>query len=312
MAGLAVSFWGTSTSRQALDPILLPVTYTAAMLTMRRGIRVEEDVEDDFLPPKYRPQAEVERWTWFALAGAFLGLSFYAHPAACIMWTVFPIFFLFLSLTQPGVIRRVWPGLLIMLIAAALVAAPFVIFLINNLSSENSLGPIDALLSGNSEALLGNIRAGLGVITMQGDDLWAYNIPGKPLLGPAMSLLFYLGVSVAVTSLISPYRPARRGRRSYDEAFRVSSANAFMLLTMAAGIAPALLMGVRASMTRIIGMQPALYYFPALAIVWMADWAQRRVGSRGMTALWTAYGVLVSAVAALTIQDYFFVWANAW
>lgn len=315
MAGLAVSFWGVSTSRQALRSITLPVVYLAAAIAMRRGIRVEEDVDDDFLPPSHRPQAEIERWTWFALAGVFLGLSIYTYLAARVMWVVFPTFFLFLSLTQPGVIRRAWPGLLIMLTIAALVAAPLAIYLLNNPAAEERIGqlsgPINAFLAGDTGALLRNVRAGLGMITISGDDLWLYNIPGKPLLGPVMSLLFYLGLSIAVMSMINPYHPARRGMRTYDDAFRVSSANAFMLLTLVIGLVPALITGVGASMTRVIGMQPALYYFPALAVVWLADWAHRRVGPSGVTALWTAYGVLILVVTGMTIRDYFGVWANA-
>ncbi|MFW9894147.1 MAG: MFS transporter, partial [Candidatus Thorarchaeota archaeon] len=46
-----------------------------------------------------------------------------------------------------------------------------------------------------------------------------------------------------------------------------------MLLTLAAGMLPALITGVGASNTRVIGMQPALYYFPALGVMWLADWA---------------------------------------
>jgi hypothetical protein len=315
MAGLAVSFWGVSTSRQALRSITLPVLYTAAAFTMRRGIRVEEDVEDDFVLSTYRPQAEVERWVWFVLAGVLLGVTFYTHPAARVMWAVFPAFFFFLSLTQPGVIRRVWPGLLIVLGVGAVVAAPLAVALIKSPETGGLTvrlsGQIDALRAGNVEPLHRTIRAGLGVLTISGDNLWLYNIPRRPLLGPVMSLLFYLGISIAVVSVVNPYRPARRGRRSYDDAFRISSTNAFMLLTLAAGLVPALITGARASSIRVIGMQPALYYFPALAAVWMADWADQQAGRNGRTALWTTFGLLMVVVGVLTARDYFGVWNNA-
>ncbi|HEC23613.1 MAG TPA: phospholipid carrier-dependent glycosyltransferase [Chloroflexi bacterium] len=315
MAGLAFSFWGISTSRQALRSVTLPVLYMAAAIAMRQGLRVEEDIEDDSLLGRLRARVRINRWWWFILAGAFLGLSFYTYLAARLMWAVFPAFFLFLSLTQPGVIRRAWPGLLVMLLVAALVAMPLGVYLLEHPEAEARIGqlsgPLEALLAGDIGPLRQNVRAGLGMITIRGDDLWLYNIPGKPLLGPVMSLLFYLGVSVAVLSLIGPYRPAHRGRRTYDEAFRISSSNAFMLLTLAVGIVPALITGVGASNTRVIGMQPALYYFPALAVVWMADWARQQVGRRGETAIWAAYGVMILIVGARAINDYFAVWNNA-
>jgi hypothetical protein len=313
MAGLAFSFWGVSTGRQALRSITLPVMYMAAAEAMWQGIKMDEDIER--LPPKQRPQAEIERLFWFAIAGIFLGLSLYTYLAARIMWAVFPAFFIFLSFSQRGTMRRIWPGLLIMLAVAAVIAAPLGIYLYLNPVAEVRIdqlsGPIDALLAGHPGSLIENTRAGLGMITKRGDDLWLYNIPGKPLLGPIMSLFFYLGVSIAVMSLFYPYRPARRGKRTFDDAFRMSSANAFMLLTLAAGMIPALITGVGASNTRVIGMQPALYYFPALAVMWLSDWSRRRVGSNGPTAIWTGFSILLLINVGLTIRDYFNVWANA-
>jgi hypothetical protein len=314
MAGLAFSFWGISSSRQALRSITLPVLFMAAAIAMRYGIRVEEDLEDDSPLERLRPSVTIDRWGRFVLAGIFLGLSIYTYLPARVMWLVFPAFFVFLSLTQPGVIRRAWPGLLVMLGVAALVAAPLVIYLINHPGIEARVielsVPLDHLLSGDPGQLRKDIRAGLGIVTVRGDPLWLYNIPGKPLLGPLMSLLFYLGLSVAIMSLIEPYRPAHRGRRSYDEAFRISSANAFMLLTLAAGLSPALVTEPAASLPRIVGMQPALYYFPALAAVYMADWA-RRVGQQGETAVWAAFGITILAVGGMAIDDYFTEWGRA-
>src|SRR5574341_542795 len=235
MAGLAVSFWAVSTSRHALRTVTLPVMFMAAALVMRKGFTLEEDVEDDFILG-YRPRAEIERWVWFLLAGLFLGLSFYTYLAARLMWLVFPAFFLFLSLTQPGVIRRIWPGLLVMLIVGAIVAAPLALYLMDHPQAELRISqlssPIAALRAGDPAPLLRNARAGLGMITITGDNLWLYNIPGRPLLGPVMSLLFYLGISIALISVLYPYRPVRRGLRTYDDAFRISTANTFMLLTL--------------------------------------------------------------------------------
>lgn len=315
MAGLAFSFWGISSSRQALRSITLPVLFMAAAIAMRYGIHVEEDLEDDSPLERLRPSVTIDRWGRFVLAGVFLGLSIYTYLPARVMWLVFPAFFVFLSLTQPGVIRRAWPGLLVILAVAALVAAPLVIYLVNHPGIEARVielaTPLDKLFSGDAKALLDDIRAGLGMITVRGDPLWLYNIPGKPLLGPLMSLFFYLGLSVAIMSLVMPYRPVHRGRRSFDEAFRISSANAFMLLTLVAGLSPALVTEPAASMPRVIGMQPALYYFPALAAVYMVDWARRRIGQRGETAVWAAFAVVILAVGGIAIKDYFVEWGNA-
>ena len=313
MASMAVGFWAVSTSREALRSETLPVMFMAAALAMRRGIIVEDDAEPGAVG--LRPQVEVERYSWFVVAGLFLGLSIYTYLAARLMWLVFPAFFIFLSITQPGVIRKAWPGLLIILLIGALVAAPLIYYLVTNPGAEVRVGqlagPINSLLAGDTEPLRENIRAGLRMIRVQGDDLWLYNIPGKPLLGPIMGLLFYLGVLIAAFSIICPYRPVRREIRSYHDAFRISSANAFMLLTFVIGIVPALITGVGASNTRVIGMQPALYYMPALAVFWMADWANRQVGRQGAKAIWVSYSILLTITCILTIHAYFRVWNNA-
>jgi len=68
--------------------------------------------------------------------------------------------------------------------------------------------------------------------------------------------------------------------------------------------------GTARSTLQAIGMQPALYYFPALAVVWMTDWARQRVGPTGETALWVAYGIVVIVVAAFTVHNYFAIWAR--
>lgn len=316
MAGLAFSFWGISTSREALRSETLPVLFMAAALAMRRGIVIDDDTEDEEGgPPGHWPEAHILTIGWFVLAGILLGLSMYTYLAARLMWLVFPAFFLFLSVTQPGVIRHIWPGLAVMLGVGALIASPLFIYLLTHPGAEARIGqlsgPITATLTGDLEPLRQTMRAGLGMITIRGDDLWLYNIPNKPLLGPVMSLLFYLGVSVGVTSIVKPYRSVRRGLRTYDEAFRVSSASAFMILTLAIGMIPALLTGVGASNTRVIGMQPALYYFPALGVVWLANWAEQQIGPKGATALWVAYGGLLSVMLGLTISAYFGHWNNA-
>lgn len=311
MAGMAVGFWAVSTSRQALRSETLPVLYMAAALAMRRGIRLEEDPVE---PTGKRPQVEIDRLWWFILAGGFLGLSIYTYLAARLMWLVFPAFFAFLALTQPGVMRKAWPGLIIMLVVAAVIAAPLVLYLIQNPAAEiriNQLsGPISSFLAGEPGPLRQNVRAALGMITIRGDDLWLYNIPGRPLLGPITSLLFYLGISIAVISIFYPYRPARRGRATFDDAFRISTTNVFMLLTLFVGLLPAMVTGIGASNTRVIGMQPALYYFPALGVTWLANWGQRQVGDGGLSAIWTAFALLIIVVTGVTVYQYFGVWAN--
>ena len=292
MAGLAVGFWPVSTARQALRSETLPVLFMGAAILMWHGLNRGED-DQSSLP-------------MFALAGLLLGLTFYTYLAARVMWAVFPALIVYLIIWQRQSARRLILGILLMLIIAAIVAAPLALYLSNNPAAEVRLdqlsGPVDDLMNGDPIPLLTNIRAGLGMFSFYGDDLWLYNIPGKPLLTPAMSLLFYGGLILSVVSIF------RRGDATNKS---LAAADAFMLLTLAAGLVPALVTGVGASNTRVIGLQPALYYFPARAAIASAAWAHRRIGENGPTAIWAAYSILIVAVMGTTIHQYFNVWANA-
>jgi hypothetical protein len=312
MAGLATSFWGLMLSQAIQRAVVLAVLYMAAASFMRQGFTVEEDIDDeDFLPFKYRPQAQIEGWLWFALAGIFLGLSLYTHPAARLMWLAFPAFFVIVALDQPGVIRRIWPGLGIMLIVAGLIAIPLISYLARHPDQLfiRQVAELAALAQrGDVEPLRRRLRIALGVMTVRGDTLPDFNLPGRPLLGPMMSLLFYIGVSIALTSLAYPYRPSRRGQRSFDDSFRVTSANVFMMLTLIFGLGQVFLDGLAGSTTSAVGLMPALYFFPALAIQWMADSARQYVGANGPKALWTAYGVGLIVITGMTIHTAFNLW----
>ena len=315
MAGLATSFWGLMLSRAIQRAIMLAVFYMTAASLMRQGFTVEEDIDDeDFLPFKYRPRAQIDGWFWFALAGVFLGLSLYTHPAARLMWLAFPAFFVIVALDQPGVIRRIWPGLGIMLVVAGLIAIPLIGYLAQHPDQLfiRQVTNLAALAQqGDVEPLRQRLRIALGIMTVRGDTLADFNLPGKPLLGPMMSLLFYIGVSIALTSLAYPYRPSRRGQRSFDESFRVTSANVFMLLTLVFGLGQVFLDGLAGSATSAVGLMPALYFFPALAIQWMADSALQYVGPNGPKALWTAYGAGLIVITGMTIHAAFNLWPAA-
>lgn len=299
MAGLAVSRYGVVTSREATRLVLFPVVYMLAALLMRRGIRVQEDVEDDFLPLRERPRADVDGWLWFVLSGIALGLTFYTYPVAYIMWLVFPAFFVFLGLTQPGVLRRVWRGLALVLIVGAVVAAPMIVEQAETLS-QVAMNEVAVVL----RSLRAASRSTLGIIGVWGDRL-GEGAPEGPLLGPVLSVAYYVGVSIALLSLFYPYRPARRAHRTAEDTFRITSANMFMLLTLGAGLAPALVGAVSPERLPVIGVQPALYYFPALAVLWMAEGARRHVGEGGITALTVAYATVLVIVLGLTISATF-------
>ncbi len=268
-AGLAVSFWGVSTSRMGLRSVTLPPLLTAAFLAARLDGR--------------RPPSLVRA----VLGGLLLGLTFYTYLAARLMPAIPILFGLYLLLLHRSRLRERWPALLLMLLTAALVAAPLFLYLHAHPAAEIRVGQLDSplrlLLHGDPRPFLANVWRTLGVLSFHGDDFIPYNIPGRPLLDPLMSLLFYVGLALAL--LRWREMPA-----------------AFALIWLVVGFAPALATGVEAANLRAIAAQPVLFLFPALTLTRLGR-ADRRL------AIWPGLAAL-ALMLVLTGRDYFVRWAN--
>jgi hypothetical protein len=311
-----------------------------------------------------RTPAPLRHRALFIIAGTLLGLTFYTYIPARMMWLAFPALTLYLILgggwatrpiagsqTDTGGLptrpykRRLLAGLGLTLLVAALVAAPLFLYLANNPGLEVRIdelsAPLRAAAGGDFAPLWANARGALRLFTIEGDGTWRYNIPGKPWLGPVMGVLFYAGLLVAGWLVFPRNRVWRTGVRSEKLGFysQAAAPGAFLaLIWLALGFAPVLVTGLGLSMTQAIGALPALYVFPALALVsgyraLVNLTADRRplttdhqpanaprspapLLPRSPAPLRSAVGgllavVLFAALAALTSRDYFGRWANA-
>jgi len=271
-AGLSLSFWGVSTSRMGLRAITLPVLLTAALIASRLA------------------QSKGPRFTDSIVAGLCLGLTFYTYLAARAMPFLLALFGLYLFLTRRERWSRCWRSWLGMLIVAAAVAAPLFLYLRAHPAAEIRIGQLDrplrALLSGDFGPLLKKALKTLQAFSFRGDGFIPYNIPGRPIFDPLMSLLFYAGLAVAL----------RRWR---------DPAHALALLWLAVGFLPALATGVDASYLRAIGAQPALFIFPALAL---GELRSLRLSRLRLS--WLVGGLALALVAFLTLRDYFVRWPD--
>ena len=153
-------------------------------------------------------------------------------------------------------------------------------------------GPLVSAREGDFQPLLENILAGLQIINIEGDHQWRYNLPGKPLLSLAMSLLFVVGLIIALIILF-------RSKKVWERA-----AVFFVLVWLVAGLSPALVTGPELSTTQAIGLQLVLFIFPALTLDHFLSGQKD-----GRLAL--LIPTLFVVVLAGTINDYFSSWANA-
>ncbi len=297
-AWLAGSFWAVSVSRQALRSCLLPALLAAAVYAWWRGT---------FDPPPRRG-GRGGYWAWFLLSGLFVGATLWNYMAARVTWALFLVFPLFLLVTDQARPRgqglreskRRWPGMLLTLIVAGVSAAPMFLWLQQHPGAEqrfSQLGqPLRLLETGDVQQIWANSLEALGMFTLRADDLWMYNLPGRPWLGAVEGVLFYAGVALALW---------RWRRPQYTLA----------LLWLAVGMLPSMITGVSASATRAVAILPVLYLFPALALTEIYRWIQSRIPNlRFVIDPWplVIFSVfLILLAGARTYHDYFDVWSNA-
>jgi 4-amino-4-deoxy-L-arabinose transferase-like glycosyltransferase len=330
-AGLAVGFWPVMAGRQALRSIALPAVFALAVLFFWQGLvaktqgrkgegekggkggRVQERSLSSFLSLSPYPGL------LFLLAGLLLGLSFYTYIPARVLWLAFPALAVYLTLAATPDARRgrpIFQGTMLTLVVALLVAAPLLLYLADNPGVEVRIdelsAPLAAAAAGDFAPLWANALGALKLFTVEGDQTWRYNIPGKPFLGPVMGVLFYAGLLVAAWLVVWNLRNRVSKKKLGFSRASVGPGAFLALVWLALGMAPVLVTGPGLSVTQAIGALPVLYVFPALAMA--AGWHgltrltadRRRSAAGGLLIAVTVFALL----AAQTARDYFGRWAN--
>jgi hypothetical protein len=206
-AGLAVGFWPLMTARQSLRSVTLPALFVLAVYLFWRGLEESNgqarSVKKAFLTAENAESAEIflRPVLFFGAAGILLGLTFYTYIPARVLWAIFPATLVYVAWQNRPLLRRAGRGTAVMLLTAGLVGAPLFVYLATHPAAETRIGqlsaPLTAVTQGNFTPLWQNIRAGLGLFFVAGDDFWRYNISGQPLLPPLMAALFVMGLLVA-------------------------------------------------------------------------------------------------------------------
>lgn len=326
-AALAVDFWPVMSARQSLRSITLPALFTISVWFYWRAIKRLE-IGDWRLKTAAQSPISIPQLptTNFLLAALFLGLTFYTYIPARGLWLAFPLTLGYVALTNRSLFRRIWRGTAVMLAGAGLIGLPLFWYLRANPGAEVRIrelsGPLTAVTQGDFSQLWANMRGGLLTLSFAGDTVWRYNIPGRPFLGPVMSVLFYLGIGYCVL------RIAYRGKNTQHATRNTQHACFFALIWLAIGLAPILITGPELSMTQAMGMQPVLYLFPAIALRHFlpqitrigADFSTTSPEKSAQSAAkyenwhllaWGGIVLLFAGTAVLTFRDYFDVWANA-
>jgi len=244
-------------------------------------------------------------WPWFLLSGLFLGLASHFYTAG----RLYPVFLGLFLLAQWAVARlgrrpsqvAILPrhvGRLAALYAvAALVFAPLAWYFVTHPGSfAQRAGTVAAFGQEGSpwlrigQAVLGNVAQFFW--PGRGDTAWFYNLPGRALLEPLTALLTVAGLVICL----------RRWRQA---------PYLFMLLWWPVMMLPAFLAVDRVpTAPRALGVMPAVYFFPAVAMAELLAWAARRVRAvpwqRATAAALLSVPLAVAGIC--TAWDYFAAW----
>jgi 4-amino-4-deoxy-L-arabinose transferase-like glycosyltransferase len=264
----ATTFWHLNLSRAGFRAVSLPL-FTALWLGfLARGLRRQR------------------RCDW-ALAGVFLGLSFYTYLAARFA----PL--ILLGLVVYWLARRQsipWRGLFLLGICACVVASPLLIYAFRHLdtflerSAEVSIFNPDINQGNLVGAVLQQVLRTLGMFNWRGDFIPRHNLPYRPVFDLPMGLLFLLGLLICLSRA--------RGQQEY----------ALLLISWAVMLLPTVLAEGAPHFLRAVGVLPILFVFPAVGLksVWHAvsNHSWRWVAA-------VALVLLIGFSLCMTVNDYF-------
>jgi 4-amino-4-deoxy-L-arabinose transferase-like glycosyltransferase len=281
---LALSFYHLNFSRHGIRAITLPLIECLAFTAYWRGLSKES----------------THRMGWLALAGFWLGVGLYTHPAGRVMPLIpiaFTVYLIGRDREQAG---RTLAGLAVLLAVAALVFAPLgIYFWTHPWTFTGHMAEVTVVDLGapaqTLNVLARNAMRVLGMFNWHGEEAWGRNLSGRPIFDPLMGLFFVAGLFLLVTREL-------RGDRKHGQA------GAFVLLWLAVMLLPTLLTGKAPDFSRAIGILPAVYIPPAVALVAGGEWVARRWGRALATGV-VAIAVLFSGL--WTMRDYFLVYARS-
>jgi 4-amino-4-deoxy-L-arabinose transferase-like glycosyltransferase len=274
---IGVSFWTVCDSRFALNSQPAPALFTGASYFLWLAL---DDNEDN------------ERWWAWALFALSLSGSLYVYEAARAAAVAFGLFFLYLAFFHRRRFSRHVAWFAGALILAGILAAPHLLDPGAWGRTSTLSGPLQATTRGDLRPLWRNIVSGLGTFSFRGDSLVTYNLPGRPIFDPVVSLFFYGGIGVCLWRWRKP-------------------AYAFVLMWLAMGMLPTLVLGAYTSTLHSKAAEPPIMVLPALCAVEVVRFLSARTRPSWATALTVGFVVWLGIVATSIGYDYFVRWGES-
>ena len=276
LAFAAISFWSIYEGRAATRSVSLIAVSALAALTFFRAWQ-------------HPDRSSRRRWL---IAGVLAGLMLYTYIAARVMPLAFILLLTYLAVTQWPTWRKVWRRIVLYAVTAILVAAPIVIYLVQHPVVDTRFQAltetIDAARQGDLTPVLTTTLQTLGMFVWQGDPQWHYNVANTPVFDPLTSVLFLLGLLIAIW---------RWRRVPY----------AFYLIWLIVSLIPGMLSAPAPHFMRTAAAQVAAYTFVAIGGSEAIGWAAKRNRVWERLAQAIVFAIWLIAAAA-NYHNFFVVW----
>jgi 4-amino-4-deoxy-L-arabinose transferase-like glycosyltransferase len=276
LAFAAVSLWSIYEGRAATRSVSITAMSALAALAFFSAWQTPD-----------RPR--LRKWL---LAGVMLGLTLYTYIASRVIPGIFVIVLIYLAITQWCTLRSAWRGIAVYVATAALVAAPLIIYLAlrpaADLRFQMLTDSITAARNGDFTPILTTTVQTLGMFVWQGDPQWHYNVANTPVFDPLTSVLFLVGLLIAVW---------RWRRLPY----------AFYLIWLFVTLIPGMLSAPAPHYMRTAAAQVAAYTLVGIGGAGTIGWAEKRNRNLARIA-WGVIGAIWLIAAVVNYYNFFVVW----
>jgi 4-amino-4-deoxy-L-arabinose transferase-like glycosyltransferase len=236
-------------------------------------------------------------WRYFVIGGVALGVAQYDHTIPRGLFLVFVVFGLYLLLFHRAIFKRMWRGILVLVVVAEVLAAPLLIYASQH-PDENNLPQADLLQANGVTTFASRLPETLSRVVGQffwageGQDAMEYDIPYRPIFEPVGALLLALGLLVAIW---------RWRRPTY----------AYLLMAWAAVLSSAILFNAEILFSRLVAAQATTYIFLGLGIETVIIGLKRFLNDRvRLIAVTTGLVGLFAIYLVVTAHDMFVVWPS--
>jgi len=286
---LATSYWHVTLSRYGFRAISQPLLQALTLWCLWRGLRWKSN-------------------GWLALSGLFCGATGYTYLASRVFPVILLLVFMGLLVFERGNLKRRLFQIAAFAVPAAIIFAPLGFYFLTHPQAFSVR--ISQVSLFNPELNQGDVlgtfwraaRLAFGMLSLRGEPLWRFNIPGKPVFSWPLTFFLLLGVALSLVKLV-------RGRNKLERTFH------FLLLAWLPVMLLPSILAVKEvpSALRSVGLIPLLFLLPAqglwIATRWLTEVIPAAVSKAVLPV--AALILLLGLSGVATFQDYFVLWAKA-